>query len=271
MPIETIRWENFPSQFIRPHTIEIWLPPGYQQNPSTRFPVLYMHDGQNLFYKRDAYSRVTWGVVPALMKLVRDGKAREAIIVGIWTNDHRLQELMPEKPFSESARGQAIYQKHQDKIGIIESDNYLKMLVEEVKPAVDQHYRTLTGPENTFVMGSSMGGLISLYAICEYPQVFGGAGCLSTHWPFFKQLIVTYLKNHLPEPATHKFYFDFGTVGLDAEYEPYQIKIDQVLRKGGYQAGVNWITRKFDGAEHHESYWRKRVHIPLKLFLGKEK
>jgi predicted alpha/beta superfamily hydrolase len=113
-----------------------------------------------------------------------------------------------------------------------------------------------------------MGGLISLYAICEYPHIFGGAGCVSTHWPVLKQLIINYLNTHLPDPANHKLYFDFGTDGLDAEYEPYQIKVDKVLQKGGYVAGKNWITHKFDGHSHHESYWRKRVHIPLKFFLA---
>jgi len=113
-----------------------------------------------------------------------------------------------------------------------------------------------------------MGGLISLYAICEYPQVFGGAGCVSTHWPVLKQLMINYLKTHLPDPANHKLYFDFGTEGLDNGYEPYQIKVDKVIQKGGYIAGQNWITRKYEGHSHHESYWRKRVHIPLRFLLG---
>jgi hypothetical protein len=80
--------------------------------------------------------------------------------------------------------------------------------------------------------------------------------------------MINYLKTHLPDPANHKIYFDFGTEGLDTDYEPYQIKADKVMLKGGYQEGVNWLTRKFEGDSHHESYWRKRVHIPLRFLLG---
>ncbi|PKO05399.1 MAG: hypothetical protein CVU41_12245 [Chloroflexi bacterium HGW-Chloroflexi-3] len=81
-------------------------------------------------------------------------------------------------------------------------------------------------------------------------------------------MVINYLRTHLPDPASHKLYFDFGTVGLDAEYEPYQIKVDKVLHKGGYRERVNWITRKFEGDDHHELFWRKRVHIPLRYLLS---
>ena len=268
MPIETIRWENHPSKYIEPRNIDIWLPPSYQTQPEKHYPVLYMHDGQNLFNKKDAFAGVDWGVVPAMNRLLKKGQVREAIIVGIWNTEKRFQELLPWKPLSETNRGQVVYRKHQFELGEIYSDNYLKHLVEEVKPEVDRKFRTLAGQSNTFVMGSSMGGLISLYAICEHPQVFGGAGCVSTHWPILKQLMINYLKDHLPDPATHKIYFDFGTLGLDAEYEPFQIKVDKVMQKGRYQEGVNWMTRKFEGDDHHESYWRKRVQIPLRFLLG---
>lgn len=268
MRVETIRWENYPSQYINPRPIDIWLPPSYDEQPEQRYPVLYMHDGQNLFNKKEAFSKVDWGVVPALKRLVKQGKARESIIVGIWNTEKRFQEMLPWKPFSETNRGQYLYEKHKLEIGKVCSDSYLKYLVEEVKPQIDTRFRTLSGQPHTFVMGSSMGGLISLYAICEFPQVFGGAGCVSTHWPVLKQLMINYLKTHLPDPASHKLYFDFGTEGIDAKYERYQIKVDKVLQKGGYVAGKNWITRKFDGHSHHESYWRKRVHIPLRFLIG---
>lgn len=81
--------------------------------------------------------------------------------------------------------------------------------------------------------------------------------------------MIDYLKNHLPDPGTHKFYFDFGTETLDAGYEPYQRKMDEVMRKAGYKEGSNWITRKFPGAEHSERAWRKRVDVPLTFFLHK--
>ena len=117
-------------------------------------------------------------------------------------------------------------------------------------------------------MGSSMGGLISLYAICEYPQVFGGAGCVSTHWLAGENMLVDYFGAALPDPIDHKLYFDYGTETLDADYEPYQLRMDERLAARGYERDQNWVTRKFPGAEHSEVAWRTRVRIPLEFLLG---
>jgi predicted alpha/beta superfamily hydrolase len=148
------------------------------------------------------------------------------------------------------------------------ADAYLRFLVDELKPFVDATYRTLPGRDDTFVMGSSMGGLISLYALCEYPQVYGGAGCLSTHWPAGDGIVIDYLAETLPPPGHHKIYFDYGTETLDAQYEPYQRRADQVMRAAGYTEGVEWMTRRFDGAAHDEAAWQARVHVPLEFLLG---
>jgi len=140
--------------------------------------------------------------------------------------------------------------------------------VEELKPFIDANFRTLPGQGHTFIMGSSMGGLLALYALEQYPELFAGAGCMSTHWPVGGDLLVDYLGEHLPDPTTHKLYFDYGTKTMDAEYEPYQQRMDTFLQAAGYQAEKNWITRKFGGAEHSEVAWRARVHIPLLFLLG---
>jgi enterochelin esterase-like enzyme len=117
-------------------------------------------------------------------------------------------------------------------------------------------------------MGSSMGGLVSLYAVCQYPELFGGAGCLSTHWPAVGAVIDGYLTTALPSPGRHRFYFDYGTATLDSLYEPYQQRVDAVLATRGYTSGRDWITRRFEGAEHNEAAWRERLHIPLRFLLG---
>lgn len=265
---ETIRWKDVPTQFIDPRHVDIWLPPEYHTQPDRRFPVLYMHDGQNLFFPEESFSGVDWDVVPALEGSVRQGKARPAIIVGIWNTAKRTQELLPWKPITNSLRGQKLYEKHKAEIGHVVSDGYLRFMVEELKPKIDKQFRTLPEAANTFVMGSSMGGLMSLYAICEYPHIFGGAGCVSTHWPALKQLMINYLKKNMPDPASHKLYFDFGTAAGDAEYETYQIRVDKAVTRAGYMEGKNWITCKFEGDDHHECFWRKRVHIPLQFLLN---
>lgn len=257
------RHARFPSRFVAPRNVDVWLPPGYARRG--RFPVVYMHDGQNLFDPKTSYSGVDWGVDEALTRLVRQGVAREAIVVGVWNSPKRFEEYMPRKAVkTASVRGLGGDPVPGDEIV---SDEYLKFLVRELKPFIDSRYRTLRGRADTFVMGSSMGGLISAYALAEYPRVFGGAGCVSTHWPAGEGAVIEYLRARLPRPGAHKFYFDHGTETLDAAYGPFQERVDEVMRAAGYAEGVDWVTREFEGDEHSERSWRGRVDIPLVFFL----
>jgi predicted alpha/beta superfamily hydrolase len=258
----------FQSHFVESREVDVWTPPGYDCGSITGYPVVYMHDGQNLFNPRTSYIGVSWGIDEAMTRLISEGKVRAAIIVGIWNTPKRIGEYMPQKATAATNTG--------DIAGIpivthdtIASDNYLKFIVQEVKPFVDAKYCTLPGRTTTFIMGSSMGGLISAYALTEYPEIFGGAGCLSTHWPAANGAFIAYLKSHLPDPRNHKFYFDHGTATLDAEYGPYQQKVDDGMMAAGYEFGKNWITRVYDGADHSERSWSKRVDIPLQFFLTK--
>ena len=114
-----------------------------------------------------------------------------------------------------------------------------------------------------------MGGLISAYAVAQYSQVFGGAACLSTHWPIADGAVIPYLAAHLPDPETHKFYFDHGTATLDAQYAPYQDKMDAAMPAAGYIQGKNWISRTYPGADHSEKSWSARIDVPLEFLLGK--
>jgi enterochelin esterase-like enzyme len=152
--------------------------------------------------------------------------------------------------------------------GVPVSDLYLRYLVEELKPRIDAAYPTLPERASTFVMGSSMGGLISLYAVEQYPEVFGGAACVSTHWPAGGNSLVDAMGAALPPAGRHRLYFDYGTETLDAAYEPFQLRMDEHLRAAGYRQGVDWETRAFPGAEHSERSWRERVHIPLRFLLA---
>lgn len=120
-------------------------------------------------------------------------------------------------------------------------------------------------------MGSSMGGLASCYALTQYPEIFGGGGCISTHFPLGDGFLVDYYGAELPKAGTHKIYFDFGTETLDAGYEPFQRKMDQQLeQKLGYQFGEDYLTLKFEGHEHSETAWKKRVELPLRFLLGND-
>ena len=261
---------DFPSQYVTPRNVDIWLPPGYRGAGANRFPVLYMHDGQNLFDPKTSFMGVDWGVDEAMFRLIGENRVRGAITVGIWNTAKRFEEYLPNKLFEtsrETATKIRIEAKYYDKPL---SDDYLRFIVEELKPFVDRNYQTMSGRSNTFMMGSSMGGLVSLYALCEYPEVFGGAGCLSTHWPAVDGILIGYLERALPKPGAHKVYFDYGTKTLDVSYEGYQRQVDDIMQATGYVKGRDWITQKFEGAEHSERSWRERVHIPLIFFFGKQ-
>jgi predicted alpha/beta superfamily hydrolase len=266
MPIR--RHDPFLSQYVPSRPVDVWLPPGYDES-DTRYPVIYMHDGQNLFDPRASYSGVDWGIDEALTGLMREGVTAGAIVVGVWnTGENRWREYMPEKFVRRSVkqRLRALFTARLR--GAPYSDEYLRFLVAEVKPFVDNLYRTLPDRPHTSVMGSSMGGLISLYALEEYPDVFGAAGCVSTHWPAGGDALVDAMAAALPPPGRHKLYFDYGTETTDAAYEPHQLRMDHCLETAGYTRGVDWVTEKFAGADHSERAWRERVAVPLSFLLS---
>jgi enterochelin esterase-like enzyme len=215
--------------------------------------------------------------------MIGEGKARPAVVVGVWNTRQRLRDYMPAKV---AARLPARYREALEKRyeGSPLSDEYVRFLVSELKPWVDRSFRTLPDRQNTFIAGSSMGGLVSLYAVTEYPEVFGGAAAISTHWPLFltwpveprpepeaaavRAAIVGWLGEALPPPGRVRLYFDHGSESLDALYQPYQLAVDEVVRARGYKAGCDWTSVRFPGTAHDESVWRARADQPLAFLLG---
>lgn len=262
--------EQFPSQYVASRNIDIWLPPGYDADAAMRYPVVYMHDGQNLFYPKHSYTGDEWGVDETMTRLITEGEIRPAIVVGIWNTPARIGEYMPQKAVITETIATGVEGFAPLPRSDVVSDRYLRFLVEELKPFVDDRYRTLPGRDDTFIMGSSMGGLISAYAIAEYPDVFGGAAALSTHWPACDGCVVDWLAAHLPDPRTHRIYFDHGTQTLDAAYAPYQQRMDAVMREHGYVAGENWVSRVFEGDAHAERSWSARLDVPLQFLLQRD-
>ena len=261
-------WQDVDSRFVAPRTVDVWLPPGYAAHPHRRYPVVYMHDGQNLFDPTLSYTGVDWGVDEAMTRLIAQGRVRPAIVVGIWNTPLRFQEYMPRKPVAGASVPMGEGMPSLPAAAIV-SDDYLRFLVEELKPFVDARYRTRPGRADTVVMGSSMGGLISAYAMAEYPRVFGAAGGLSTHWPAGDGAMVGWLGAHAPDPRVHRFWFDHGTATLDAQYAPYQKRMDAALRAAGYRDGRSLESRVFPGADHSERAWRARVDQVLEFLLGR--
>lgn len=276
------RLENFHSDFIPARNVDVWLPEGYSREK--KYAVLYMHDGQNLYDSTTTWNKQSWDVDDVLTKLMHEKKIQDVIVVGVWNGGiTRHPDYFPQKPFeSLSPEQKATVVKQLQQAGNTgqafhpNSDNYLKFLVTELKPFIDKKYSVYKDRNHTFIAGSSMGGLISMYAISEYPKVFGGAACLSTHWPGTFTVVdnpipdafVNYMREHLPNPKNHKLYFDYGDQTLDAMYAPLQKKVDEVMKAKGFTA-KNWETRYFPGKDHSERSWHERLPIPMEFLLGK--
>lgn len=265
----------FQSEITEDHLISIALPSHYYRYPEKRWPVLYMHDGQNLFEADSSqWSHEEWGVDEALTYRMVNHQS-ECIVVGVHSSPHsRWQELAPQKAVEAFLFDHPQWQDTLQARGMwpLKGDDYLRMLVEEIKPRIDAKYHTLTGPEHTFVAGSSMGGLMSMYAVCEYPEVFSAAGCVSTHWPLAEPgmqpdpapYVLDYLASHLPDQR--RFWFDHGTKTLDAFYAPYQAQADEILK--AQLPDSLWKSNVYPGTEHSEVAWKQRFPELLDFLLA---
>jgi predicted alpha/beta superfamily hydrolase len=240
-----------------------------------------MHDGQMLFDSTITPNKQEWQVDETITKLSSEDKIRDCIVVGIFNNKkYRGAEFIPMVVLNglvEPYRSRYIKTQMQGKPL---SDNYLKFMVLELKPYIDKSFSTKTDPANTITIGSSGGALISVYAFCKYPEIFGGAACLSTFWPmdhpWFQinkreipdSLFATlnrFILNSLLNSPKRKIYFDNGS---EKNFEHYQILVDSVMKKAGYNS-ENWLTRRFPADNHSEKSWSRRLHFPLEFLLAK--
>lgn len=208
-------------------------------------------------------------------RLIQEKKIPDTIVVAIWNaGQHRFSEYFPEKflpTVSESFRREYLASHLRGKP---QSDNYLQFIVQELKPYIDAHFATRPDRQHTFIAGSSMGAVISVYALSEYPEVFGGAAGLSIAWigqetPNFELPLAAfnYLQRHLAPPAGHRLYMDHGTTEMDQWYEPYQAFVDEIVRGKGYTA-ANWQSRRIEGAGHNESTWSARLDSVLEFLMA---
>ena len=262
--------DDLESAYVEPRPIRVWTPEDY--DPSIKYDVIYMHDGQNLFDASLTWNNQEWGVDEVLSMLIKKGEIRPCIVVGIDNTALRYEEYYPSAICPYVPEG--VLPEDFKPLG----DEYLKYLVEEVKPWVDSNYSTWGDPAHTFIMGSSCGGLISSYAFCKYPEVFGGAGCLSTHSslmnPFTEidqkpaaDVYLTYLKENLPADRNHVLYMDCGDCQIDSAYKKSQAAINAMIATLDWNE-ENYMYRFFPGQSHSESDWRSRLHLPILFLLG---
>lgn len=274
---------NFQSDYIGERTVLVWTPDTYNSEES--YSVIYAHDGRMLFDNSSTWNGQAWEFPKKLTELGPENK--KCILVGIFNaGENRHSEFLPLKVYNTFTKEFKTYLDTLHKANgykvmgdPVYSDSYLKFIVEELKVQIDKNYSTKPDVSNTFIMGSSMGGLISMYAIFEYPEVFGAAACLSTHWTVayggygkedeVSDAFAAYIKANIPDPSSHKLYFDYGTETLDSLYERHQLKITKIIEEEGYTKD-NFRSLKFEGAAHDEKSWNARLDIPLKFLLSKD-
>lgn len=268
-------------------TVDVWLPPTYDAALPGGYPVVYVHDGQNLFDPSLSFSTVAWELDQTAASLASKGEIAAPIIVGI--HNRGAKNLRPNDYFPEKALSY-ISAADRDRTFVRETcsagffgDEHAEFVACELKPLVDDMFNTAPDRGHTFAMGSSMGALASMYLLCEYPDIFGGAACMSTHWiGSFKMnadysllpdavcaaAVLAYMDGNLPDPAQRRLYLDQGTTGWDADYLQYETLARAITERHGYSAD-NGSLMTFDasGAGHNEWFWQQRAARPLTFLL----
>ena len=276
-----VRHTDVPSTWVPSRPVDVWLPPTY--DGKTPHDVLIMHDGQMLFDASGTWNGTEWRVDEVLSDLIAQGHVRPTLVVGVWNRPgFRHVEYTPQKPIDNldgSIRTGILSMRRPDgeplfPDGMVESDAYLKFLVTELLPYVRTKYITDKEAGHNYLMGSSMGGLISLYGWMEYPEVFEAAACLSTHWPVgfdaktnHAFLLLEYLRKSVPEPARRKLYMDTGDQELDAMYLPSQSKADTIFMAAGYSP-KQYRSVVAAGHRHNEVDWAKRLPEAFRFLMG---
>ncbi|HEY9840714.1 MAG: alpha/beta hydrolase [Candidatus Sericytochromatia bacterium] len=235
----------------------VWLPPGYEREPQRRYPVLYMHDGNNLFDRRSSFGGSEWEVDEHAGQLIARGTIEPVIIVGVYNSPGRMDEYTwyPGDVDGQVMGGQGA--------------NYARFLVEELKPLIDKSYRTQADREHTAVMGSSLGGQISFYLGLNYPQVYGQIGLMSPSiWWKDRAMI----KDVVKVPKNLRIWVDMGThEGQEPETMLQDAKdLVQGLEKQGYQHFKNLAFHVAPGAGHNEQAWAARIERPLQFFFSRQ-
>lgn len=265
-----LEYEHVAAAGLPEQRLTIWLPPGYDRG-NRRYPVLYMHDGHNLFDPAKSNFNKVWAADKAMLAAMKSGKVAPHIIVGIWApGKDRYRQYLPQSLYQASS---GTPRTAMDAMigGAVLSEAYLTWLAGPLKQWVDTSFRTRPGRDDTAIIGSSMGGLMSCYAFLERPQAYGRAGCVSSHWPAADpravgeanpELIALWdgwFAARLGQPDGRRVWMDHGTATLDAFYAPYQQAIDARMAASGWQRGRDWESKVYQGAEHEENAWARRL------------
>ncbi len=253
--------------FLNGRRVWIYLPPGYESSPDVRYPVLYMLDGQNVFDRASSYAG-EWEVDETCERLIAAGEIRPIVVVAVANGEMaRSYEYTPW--IDAKDRGG-------DGGG---GDAHLREFIEVLVPFVNGSFRTLTGPANTGISGSSLGGLITVYAVYAYPEAFGLGAALSPYIPWDEHHLLRYVESR-PRPDA-KLYMDMGTRewgqpsdgdadGVDDSVGELRALADLLVAQG-FDRGEDLMVVEDEGARHHETFWAARFPDALRFLFPSER
>jgi predicted alpha/beta superfamily hydrolase len=241
--------KDFEGEGIKPRDIIVWLPPDYDLDANKRYPVLYMHDGQNIIDPATSTFQIDWQIDEAADTLIRNGMIEPIIIVGVYNSSDRSTEY------------------NEDSLGVY----YTKFIVDSLKPFIDTNYRTKPGGESTATGGSSLGALISFIIMWEHPEVFSKALCFSPAFKIEKYDFIDNVVSYTGKNKDIKVYINNGDGELDSQLQPSVDEMLEVLINKGYVVGKDFYFNKDKNSQHGERDWSKSIWRALIFLFGTEK
>ncbi|HVJ81956.1 MAG TPA: alpha/beta hydrolase-fold protein [Planctomycetia bacterium] len=253
---------DFRSQFLEHgRTVAVYLPPGYWVEPEEKHPVLYLHDGQNVFDATTAAFGVEWGAGATADRLIGEGKIDPLIIVAIFNTSARIDEYTPHRDPRRDQGGKGA--------------DYARFVVEELKPFIDREYRTRPEREHTAVAGSSLGGLISLAIAWLHPDVFSMCGAMSPSLWWMESEIWGEFDRRPDWPQGIRFWIDMGTRETQGAEDNLGLvlrsrELVERLQTARLRPGIDYRYLEVKGGEHSEAAWAARFDQVLTFFFSRE-
>ena len=274
-PVDCVRfgrletWEGFDFGQLLPRNVSVWLPPQPFWDGIRPLPVWYIHDGQNLWDPRRGYGGQTWDLDSLMERYLAAGQIEPCILVALDNSPQRFRDYLP-PPCLEGLEPALRDSLQKERSGTGLGDAYARWITGMIQPWLIMQYPVDTNPASHYLMGASMGGLISSYTVALLPDRFGGAACLSTHWPLslqknilglslpYRSWLAERLSKTAPQQALHSLYMDHGDQTLDAFYPVHQNAFDSAMRRKNLPNGFRFGSKAFPGTAHTERDWSKR-------------
>jgi predicted alpha/beta superfamily hydrolase len=250
----------FPSRILLPRNVHVYRPPGYEEETSRRYPVLYMQDGQNIFDPKEM--GMEWEVDETADALIEAGRIEPLLVVAVANTEARRDEYTPTAVELKKSDGTVTK-------GGGKADLYGRFLIEELMPFIDRTYRTRRDAASTAVGGSSLGGLVSVWLGLEHPDVFGNVLAVSpTVW--WDEFVILEKVAALPRKIPVRFWVDIGTLEGDNAVTGARRLRDALIEKG-WEPGRDLEYMEQEGGRHDEISWASRVEGMLTFLYGTAK